>query len=68
MRRRHSLFLAVLAAVLTPAAAAEGATPPEWDSLAAEMAQPWPGLMDARGRYPDYVQGEQPRNPPPVLA
>jgi hypothetical protein len=68
MRRRTSLFLAVLAAVLVTGPAAEAAVPPGWDSLATDMAQPWPGLMDARGRYPDYVQGTDPLHPPPVLA
>ena len=70
MRRRNNRLLAALAgllAVISVAGSARAAAPPEWESLAGEIAQPWPGLMDARGRYPDYVQGTEPLYPPPVL-
>jgi hypothetical protein len=61
-------FIAAAAVLLATAAPAHAAAPPDWTGLAADMAQPWPGLMDARGRYPDYVQGTDPEYPPPVLA
>lgn len=68
MRRRITLSLAALAAALATPHAAQASVPPAWDSLAADMAQPWPGLVDAHGRYPDYVHGGLAPNPPPVLA
>src|SRR3954468_16914285 len=70
MRRRTSRVLATFAALLATvlvAGSAQAAAPPEWESLAADVAQPWPGLIDERGRYPDYVQGAPQLLPPPVL-
>src|SRR4051794_6831801 len=71
MRRRTSSVLAAavaaLLATVSVAGSAEAAAPPEWESLAADIAQPWPGLIDERGRYPDYVQGTAPPTPPPML-
>jgi hypothetical protein len=66
-KRRLIAALAAVLAVVATAGSAQAATPPEWESLASEIAQPWPGLMDARGRYPDYVQGIPALYPPPVL-
>ena len=37
------------------------------EALARDIAAPRPGLIDARGRYPDYVQATDPQYPPPML-
>ncbi len=69
MRRRTSLeiMLATVVLVFVAATPARAAAPPEWEALAGDIAAPWPGLIDARGRYPDYVQASDPNYPPPML-
>ena len=37
------------------AAPARAAGPEAWDSIARELAAPWPGLQASDGRFPDYV-------------
>jgi len=70
MRRGARCWIAVFIAVATAAAAtspAQAAAPPEWTALARDIAEPWPGLIDARGRFPDYVQAKDPEYGPPML-
>jgi hypothetical protein len=70
MRRRTRCWIAVFIAALSTAgsaASAPAAAPPEWDALAREIAEPWPALIDSRGRFPDYVQATDPQYPPPML-
>src|SRR5215213_3967718 len=69
MGRRTRSWIAVAAAVagLLAAGDAHAAAPAEWKSLAREIADPWPELIDQRGHAEDYVQKEDPQYGPPML-
>ena len=68
MRRRTRCQIALIAALVTIGTAqAQAATPPAWDALSQEIAEPWPGLIGPRGRFPDYVQATDPPYAPPML-
>jgi hypothetical protein len=49
------------------ASPAQAAAPPEWEALAAEIAEPWPALIDERGWFEDYIQRDDPKYGPPML-
>ena len=69
MRRRTRRWIAVviaLAGALTHTPA-QAATPPEWDALAREIAEPYPALINSSGGFPDYVQPVDSGNPRPML-
>jgi hypothetical protein len=67
MGRRTRCWIAVLIVVLSATSGADAAAPPEWDALAREIAEPWPGLIDERGWFEDYIQADDPKYGPPML-
>ena len=72
MRCRTRCWIAVITVVaglsgLFGSTAAHAAVPPEWDALARDIAEPWPGLVDERGWFEDYIQAKDPQYGPPML-
>lgn len=69
MRRRTRCWIAVLIVLATAlgAPSAQAAAPAEWTALAQEIAEPWPGLIDHRGWFEDYIQAKDPAYGPPML-
>jgi hypothetical protein len=65
-RAAIAVLLATLLAIaiVAPVAAGRG---PGWDSLALEMAAPWPSIQEPAGNLPDYLDGIV-GQPPPVFA
>jgi hypothetical protein len=69
--RRLSWMLVVTSLLMaggSAASTAEAAAPPEWRSLQADIAAPYPGLATAEGRFPDYLQPRQQPFPVPTLS